>query len=178
MVLMVMTVGVQSSLCFQTRSGLYPRTLTLYPVASSIGQHFKTNGDLHGMRISLSLTRRNTAVVLFLSFLTVAAELAAQAPPAAKQENGMTASLEFDGSSDSSGTVYELDPSIGYAFGRHFAMGLGVPVYFAQSSATGKSSSAYQLGDPALGLQFQEETCHPRCLTPSSRTRDITVVVQ
>jgi hypothetical protein len=108
-----------------------------------------------GMRISL--TRRNAVVVIFLSFLIVAAELAAQAPPApaAKQENGMTASLEFDGSSDSSSTVYELDPSIGYAFSRHFAMGLGVPVYFAQSSATGKSSSAYQLGDPSLGLQFK-----------------------
>jgi hypothetical protein len=49
-------------------------------------------------------------------------------------------------------TVYELDPSIGYAFSSHFAWALGVPVYFAQSSATGKSNSAYQVGDPALGL--------------------------
>jgi hypothetical protein len=107
------------------------------------------------MGIRISFARRNTAVVLFLSFLIVAVELAAQTPTAVKQENGMTASLEFDGSSDSSGTIYELDPSIGYAFSGHFAMGLGVPVYFAQSSATGKSNSAYQVGDPALGLQFK-----------------------
>ena len=103
----------------------------------------------------ISFTRFNTAVVFLLSLLIVGSELAAQAPPAANQEKGMTASVEFDGSSSSSGAVYELDSGLGYAFSRHFAMGLGVPVYFAQSSSSGKSNSVYQLGDPSLGLQFK-----------------------
>ena len=103
----------------------------------------------------ISFTRRNTAVVFILSLLMVASELAAQAPPAASQEKGMTASVEFDGSSNSSGAVYELDSGVGYAFSGHFAMGLGVPVYFSQSSSSGTSNSVYQLGDPSLGLQFK-----------------------
>jgi len=103
----------------------------------------------------ISLPRCTATLVLFLPFLIVASELVAQAPPAAKQEKGMTASLEFNGSSDSSGAVYELDSSIGYAFSGHFAMGLGVPVYFAQSSSSGRSNSVYQVGDPSLGLQFK-----------------------
>ena len=107
------------------------------------------------VRMGISLTRRNTAVVLLVSLLIVVSELFAQVPPAAKQEAGMTASLEFDGSYDSSGAVYELDSSIGYAFSGHFAMGLGVPVYFAQSSSSGQSNSVYQVGDPSLGLQFK-----------------------
>ena len=107
------------------------------------------------MRISISLTHRKTAVVLFASFLIVASELVAQAPPAAKQEKGVTASLEFDGSADSSGAVYELDSSVGYAFSNHFAIGLGLPIYFAQSSSSGQSNSVYQVGDPSLGLQFK-----------------------
>ena len=103
----------------------------------------------------ISFTRLNTAVIFLLPLLIVAPELAAQAPPAANQEKGMTESVEFDGSSNSSGAVYELDSGVGYAFSRHFAIGLGVPVYFAQSSTSGKSNSVYQLGDPSLGLQFK-----------------------
>jgi hypothetical protein len=103
----------------------------------------------------ISFTRRNTAVVFLASLLTVASELVAQAPPAGKQEKGMTASVEFDGSSDSSGAVYELDSGLGYAFSRRFAIGLGVPVYFAQSSSSGTSNSVYQLGDPSLALQLK-----------------------
>jgi len=81
---------------------------------------------LSKVRMGISLTRRKTAVVLFASLLIVVSELVAQAPPAAKQEKGMTASLEFGGSYDSSGAVYELASSLGYAFSGHFAMGLGV----------------------------------------------------
>ena len=107
------------------------------------------------MHTGISFIRHITAIVVFLLFFIVASELVAQVAPAGKQERGMTASLEFDGSSDQSGAVYELDSSVGYAFNGHFAMSLGVPVYFAQSSSSGKSNSAYQVGDPALGLQFK-----------------------
>ncbi|HYN16363.1 MAG TPA: hypothetical protein VES66_11315 [Terriglobales bacterium] len=105
------------------------------------------------------MTRQKTAWALFLLFLMVVSNLTAQAPPMAamKSEKGVTASVEFDGSLDSSGNVYELDSSIGYNFGGHFAMDLGIPFYLAQSptGTPGGRSSSHQIGDPALGLHFK-----------------------
>lgn len=97
-----------------------------------------------------------TGYALFLLFLTTTA--AGQTPPAgARQQKGITASVEFDGSHDSSGNVYELDSSVGYNFGGHFAMDVGVPFYFAQTPTTAsqKGSAFHQIGDPALGLHLK-----------------------
>ena len=100
------------------------------------------------------------ATFAFISLvLALPSNVGAQTQPPAplNQDRGFTAAVEFDGSFDSSGKVYEIDSSVGYNFGRHFAMDLGLPFYLAQSptDATGKSSSSSQLGDPALGLHLK-----------------------
>ena len=97
-----------------------------------------------------------TGLLLFLFFVTLS-PMAAQAPPPVQQQKGVTATVELDGSLGSSGNVYELDSSLGYSFGGHFAMDLGVPFYFAQTptSASQQGSIFHQIGDPALGLHFK-----------------------
>jgi hypothetical protein len=70
--------------------------------------------------------------------LLLAASAFAQAKPSA-QDTGFTSYIEFGGTTNSAGQVYELDSNIGYTFTEHFGMDLGVPVYFvnASSSMTG-----------------------------------------
>src|ERR1700746_2770100 len=71
----------------------------------------------------------------------------------AKEETGFTSSLDFGGTTNSAGQVYELDSNIGYTFTPHFGMDFGVPVYFvnASSSTTG-STSGSGVGNPSVDL--------------------------
>ena len=64
--------------------------------------------------------------------------------------------MEFGGTTNSLGQVYELNSSIGYTFTQHFGMDLGVPVYFvhASSSTTG-STSASGVGNPSVDLRWK-----------------------
>ena len=105
-------------------------------------------------------TNTGSKLALALVFLALASNMGAQTLPAAalKQDRGFTAGVEFDGSFDSSANVYEIDSTIGYNFGKHFTMDLGLPFYFAQSptdTSTGQSNSSNQFGNPALGLHFK-----------------------
>ena len=80
----------------------------------------------------------------------------AQAKPAAQDDTGFTSYVEFGGTTNSLGQVYELNSSIGYTFTQHFGMDLGVPVYFvnASSSTTG-STSASGVGNPSVDLRWK-----------------------
>src|SRR5438128_7013508 len=66
-------------------------------------------------------------VLIIATFL--AASAFAQAKPPA-QDTGLTSYVEFGGTTNSAGQVYELDSNIGYTFPEYFGMDLGVPVYF------------------------------------------------
>jgi hypothetical protein len=74
----------------------------------------------------------------------------------AKDETGFTSSLEFGGTTNSAGQVYELDSSVGYTFTQHFGMDFGVPIYFVNtsSSATG-STSGSGVGNPSVDLRWR-----------------------
>src|SRR5215471_10969878 len=75
---------------------------------------------------------------------------------ATEDETGFTSYLEFGGTTNSSGQVYELDSSIGYTFTQHFGMDFGVPVYFvnASNTATG-STSGGGVGNPSVDLLWK-----------------------
>jgi hypothetical protein len=75
---------------------------------------------------------------------------------AAQDDTGFTSYLEFGGTTNSTGQVYQLDSSIGYSFTQHFGMDFGVPVYFvnASSSATG-STSGSGVGNPSVDLRWK-----------------------
>jgi len=74
----------------------------------------------------------------------------------AKEETGFTSSLEFGGTTNSAGQVYEFDSNIGYTFTQHFGMDFGVPVYFvnASNTATG-STSGGGVGNPSVDLLWK-----------------------
>ena len=76
--------------------------------------------------------------------------------PAAQDDTGLTSYVEFGGTSNCDGQVYELQSNIGYTFTNHFGMDLGVPVYFvnASSSTTGGTSGS-GIGNPAVDLRWK-----------------------
>ena len=93
--------------------------------------------------------------VLIVTTLLAASALA-QAKPAAQDDTGFTSYVEFGGTTNSLGQVYELNSSIGYTFTQHFGMDLGVPVYFVNtsSSTTGATSSS-GVGNPSVDLRWK-----------------------
>lgn len=97
------------------------------------------------------------ALKFFMLVLFLVPPLAAQSRPVPVpgqvDGTGWTAYLEFNGSSDSDGQIYELDSSVGYKFSKHVAVGAGIPFYLVQPSSTG-SKSNNSFGNPHLGLQL------------------------
>jgi hypothetical protein len=75
---------------------------------------------------------------------------------AAKDETGFTSYVEFGGTANSLGQVYEIDSSAGYTFTPHFGMDFGIPVYFvnASSSSTG-TTSGRGVGNPSVDLRWK-----------------------
>jgi hypothetical protein len=75
---------------------------------------------------------------------------------AAKDETGFTSYVEFGGTTNSTGQVYEIDSSAGYTFTQHFGMDFGLPIYFvnASSSTTGTTSGS-GVGNPSVDLRWK-----------------------
>ncbi len=102
---------------------------------------------------------KNSLISCFI-VLTVTTFLAAsafaQAKPAAQDDTRFTSYVEFGGTANSLGQVYELNSSIGYTFTQHFGMDLGVPVYFvnASGSTTGATSGS-GVGNPSVDLRWK-----------------------
>ena len=86
-------------------------------------------------------SRLISCFTVLIAAIFLAVSVFAQAKPPA-QDTGLTSYVEFGGTTNSAGQVYELDSNIGYTFTEHFGMDLGVPVYFvnAASSTTGATS--------------------------------------
>lgn len=80
--------------------------------------------------------------------------------PAAEDERGLTSYIEFGGTSDADGQVYELQSNVGYTFTKHFGMDLGVPVYFISASSSASTStsggtSSNGIGNPSIDLRWK-----------------------
>ncbi|MCU1268942.1 MAG: hypothetical protein JWN74_236 [Acidobacteriaceae bacterium] len=87
--------------------------------------------------------------------------MAAQSKPAAPTDDrGLTSHVEFGGTSDADGQVYELQSNVGYTFTKHFGMDLGVPVYFVSASSSTSTSttggtSSNGIGNPSVDLRWK-----------------------
>ena len=57
-------------------------------------------------------------------------------PVLGEDGQGWTFSGHFQGSSNHSGLIMKLDPTVGYSFNRHFQTYAGLPVYFVNDSST------------------------------------------
>jgi hypothetical protein len=70
-------------------------------------------------------------------------------------ENGFTWIETYEGSGNTDGFITDINSTVGYTFGKHFAMDMGVPYLFFQpsTSKTG-ATSASGMGNPYLGLTY------------------------
>src|SRR5713101_7306791 len=103
-----------------------------------------------------SRSRCLSLVVLLPALLAVSA--VAQARPQATkgaEQNGFTWTETYEGSGNTDGFITDVNSTVGYAFGKHFAMDMGVPYFFFQpsTSKTG-ATSASGMGNPYLGLTY------------------------
>ena len=79
-----------------------------------------------------------------------------KAESAAKDETGFTSYVEFGGTTNAAGQVYEIDSSAGYTFTQHFGMDFGLPIYFVNgSNSTSGSSSGSGVGNPSIDLRWK-----------------------
>ena len=78
-----------------------------------------------------------------------------KAESSAKDETGFTSYVEFGGTTNSTGQVYEIDSSAGYSFTRHFGMDFGIPVYFVNPSSSTGGASNSGVGNPSVDLRWK-----------------------
>lgn len=71
------------------------------------------------------------------------------------EQQGFTWTETYEGSGNSDGFITDVNSTIGYVFGKHFAADIGAPYLFINpsSSKTG-TTSAYGIGNPYLGLKY------------------------
>ncbi len=64
----------------------------------------------------------------------------------------------FEGSGNSDGFVTDINSTVGYAFGKHFAASMGMPILFIEpaTSKTG-TTSATGVGNPYLGFRYSDK---------------------
>lgn len=77
------------------------------------------------------------------------------AKPEGKKETGFTAYVQFGGTSNADGRIYEFNPSVGYNFNQHFGMDVGLPIYFVRPSATTGGASSNGVGNPYVDARVK-----------------------
>jgi hypothetical protein len=97
-------------------------------------------------------------LVVVLSFLPAVSAVGQARPQRATkgaEQNGFTWTETYEGSGNSDGFITDINSTVGYAFGRHLAMDIGVPYLFFQpsTSKTG-ATSACGMGNPYLGFAY------------------------
>src|SRR5215469_15088460 len=73
----------------------------------------------------------------------------------AAHEGGMTAYLQFGGTANLDGSIYELNSNIGYDFNSHVGIAVGAPIYFVRPASSTGTSSATGLGDPYVAFKLR-----------------------
>ena len=96
-----------------------------------------------------------SGVLPFLLAISALAQVRSQGATKDADQNGFTWTETYEGSGNSDGFITDLNSTVGYIFGKHFAMDMGVPFLFIEpsTSKTG-TTSAYGIGNPYLGLKY------------------------
>jgi hypothetical protein len=97
-------------------------------------------------------------VVAFPFLLAVSAAAQAQPQGTSKRavaQKGVTWTETYEGNGNTDGFITDINSTVGYVFGEHFAVDMGVPYLFVEpsSSKTG-TTSASGIGNPYLGLRY------------------------
>jgi hypothetical protein len=80
---------------------------------------------------------------------------AQQPSKGAAEQHGFSWTETFEGSGNTDGFVTDINSTVGYIFGKHFAIDMGVPYLFIEpsTSKTG-TTSASGIGNPYMGLRY------------------------
>ena len=105
-----------------------------------------------------SRSRCLLVVVALASLLASAVAQTRQGAKAAEQ-TGFTWTETYEGSGNSDGFITDMNSTVGYVFGKHFAVDTGVPYLFIEpsTSKTG-TTSTYGMGNPYLSLKYSAKT--------------------
>ena len=107
-------------------------------------------------RIMRNILATGLATIAVAVLLAASAAAQSKSESSAKDDTGFTASVEFGGTSNSAGQVYEIDSSVGCTFTKHFGMDVGVPFYFVNgSSSTAGSTSGSGVGNPSVDMRWK-----------------------
>ena len=101
------------------------------------------------------MTRRTPVLAMVVVTTLVGLATAQTSPKPAAQESGITSYVQFGGTANSDGQIYELNSNVGYDFNSHFGLAVGAPFYFVRPAASTGASSANGLGDPYLTLHLR-----------------------
>src|SRR5215469_10038991 len=101
--------------------------------------------------IQSKLLAGSAALIVVLAMGTTS--LLAQVPTATYK--GFSIFETGRASTSDSGQFAAVDTDLGYDFGRHVGMDIGVPVYFIRPTVAGQAHQWHnQLGDPYLDVRF------------------------
>jgi hypothetical protein len=75
--------------------------------------------------------------------------------PAAEELTGFTSYVEFGGTANSQGQIYQLTTSVGYDFTPHLGVDVGVPFYFIRPAGSLGGSSSNGVGNPFLDVRLK-----------------------
>jgi len=94
-------------------------------------------------------------VLPFLLAVSAVAQARPQGTTKAVEQNGLTWTETYEGSGNTDGFITDINSTVGYTFGEHFAVDMGVPYLFIEpsTSKTG-TTSASGMGNPYLGLRY------------------------
>jgi hypothetical protein len=97
----------------------------------------------------------SVVVLPALLAVSVVAQARPQAATKGAGQNGFTWTETYEGSGNTDGFITDINSAVGYTFGKHFAVDMGVPYLFFQpsSSKTG-TTSASGIGNPHLGFRY------------------------
>lgn len=104
------------------------------------------------------LTRSLLVAVISPFLLAVSVTSQTMPEPGAKsgvEQQGFTWTETYEGSGNSDGFITDINSTVGYVFGKHFAVDMGVPYLFINpsTSKTG-TTSAHGMGNPYLGFRY------------------------
>jgi hypothetical protein len=100
------------------------------------------------------MTRR-TLLFAIVIISMVSPTGAQTSPRPAARESGITAYMQFGGTANSDGQIYDLNANVGYDFNSHLGLAVGAPFYFIRPSASAGTNSASGVGDPYATLRLR-----------------------
>ena len=96
-----------------------------------------------------------------LEAATPTSAIVSPSPALKQEESGLLSYIDFGGSTNSSGHIFQLGFSLGYEFNRHISVDAHLPFYFVSATTTGTGSAGttqqtnvtdHGIGDPSFSL--------------------------